>query len=185
MKAYSWMVAAVLLVPWAAPVWAEEDDDRLRPITCEEERFGNREKQERRRPDQLGPTEREMCRAVNDRLLRIVQDFADLKARCAQEPTSDNTVLERACRQTERPQGGVEAVRVIVRRFDKIACAKAQGKPGFFCDFRFSFSTNAPYIDDRIARLTGPGPDAQARFIEIVDFDRERREDRQWTVVAP
>ncbi|MCY1295584.1 hypothetical protein D9M70_449310 [compost metagenome] len=56
-----------------------------------------------------------------------------------------------------------------VNNFEKIACAKADGQPGYVCDYFIGMSSNSPQMGGAMGDMMRQGGAGQGRFIKRQD----------------
>ncbi len=119
------------------------------------------------------PSESDMYDAFNARLQAINEEMQDVAKRCNNRAYRDGAgdpVLAMQCLQfgiavgVTRDGQNVGAPQFKVSRFQKIACEKAQGEPGYRCDYVAGMSGNVN-MPPALAALTRNGEMTQARFV--------------------
>lgn len=119
------------------------------------------------------PTEREMREAVEAQLNNVNSGTNETADRCNKREYNSgqgDPVLAMQCLMfgvgagTANAGRDVRAPQFAVTRFEKIACEKAQGKPGYVCDYVFGYGSNMS--NSPTERITRNGSAAQGRFVK-------------------
>ena len=78
----------------------------------------------------------------------------------------NNPVLALQCLQLCGASGGSCNLSVSLTRFEKIACEKATGEPGYVCDYIMRMSASSPAAQQALATIAPGGSTDQARFLK-------------------
>lgn len=118
------------------------------------------------------PSAQEMRAALQARFAGINENMRNTAERCNQGGYRNDPVLAMMCLQTAitggTTNGGreIKSSSVSLSRFEKIACEKAQGKPGFICDYVAGMGTDMQNLPPSMRAMMGNGQVAQARFVK-------------------
>ena len=123
---------------------------------------------------QAEPTEREMRAAIEGKFGNVNANANSLAERCnnREYQRSGDQMLAMQCLQYAIVGGvtnggrDVRAPQFNITRFEKIACEKAQGKPGYLCDYVMGFGSNMAANSPMLEGTMRNGSAAQARFIK-------------------
>jgi hypothetical protein len=61
--------------------------------------------------------------------------------------------------------GGKCSLSFEITQFRKLGCEKAEGQPGYVCDFVLGFASDSPFAQGALRQLTGGGNAGQGRFL--------------------
>lgn len=117
------------------------------------------------------PTAQEMKAALESRFAAINEGMSDVAERCNRRDFQNDPVMAMQCLQIAitggLKNGGTEvnSASFNLSRFEKIACEKAQGKPGFICDYVAGMGSNMRHLPPSLAALMQNGQMTQARFV--------------------
>jgi hypothetical protein len=112
------------------------------------------------------PSTRDMCMALADQYDGVNDTIRDRKAACERGDYKNNPALGMQCLGLCAGTFGTCDVSFSLTRFQKIACEKAQGKPGFVCDFVVRFSASNAQMQQMLATVGGSGSVTQGRFVK-------------------
>ncbi|MCY1455661.1 hypothetical protein D9M71_728090 [compost metagenome] len=92
-----------------------------------------------------------------------------MQQRCAQSDirNSNDPMFAMQCASLAMVGAGTSGgMQVEVSDFEKIACAKADGQPGYVCDYYLGMSTNSPAMGGATGDMMRQGSAGQGRFIK-------------------
>lgn len=118
------------------------------------------------------PTAQDMKTALESRFAAINEGMSDVADRCNRRDFQNDPVLAMQCLQIAMTGGlknggsEVSSASFNLSRFEKIACEKAQGKPGFICDYIAGMGSNMRALPPSLAALMQNGQMTQARFVQ-------------------
>jgi len=111
------------------------------------------------------PSARDICLAIADRFDGINDTYRERAAACRRGDFKHNPMLAIQCLQLCGGTGGSCEVSFNLTRFQKIACEKAQGQPGYVCDYVVNYSASSPVVQQAMSSILGSGTAAQGRFV--------------------
>ena len=111
------------------------------------------------------PSEKEMHAAVAAKFAQINADLSTLAKRCERREFRNDPLLAMQCLTVCGAGGGSCSMSFELTRFEKLGCEKAEGQPGYVCDYVAGFSSNSPFAKGAMNRLTGGGDTGQGRFL--------------------
>lgn len=117
------------------------------------------------------PTEDEMADAVKANFDRINANLLALAKQCERREYRHDRALAMQCLALCTTGGGKCSAAFTLTRFGKLGCAKANGQPGYVCDYVIGFASNSPFARGAINKMTGGGNSGQGRFL---------RRDNEW-----
>ncbi len=123
---------------------------------------------------QAESTEREMRAAIEAKFGNVNANANSLAERCnnREYQRSGDQMLAMQCLQYAIAGGvtnggsDVRAPQFNITRFEKIACEKAHGKPGYLCDYVMGYGSNMAANSPMLEGTMRNGAAAQARFIK-------------------
>ncbi|CAD5107574.1 hypothetical protein [Zestomonas carbonaria] len=117
------------------------------------------------------PSDAEMLAAIRQHYDAANAQMQELQRRCAYREYSNhhNPALVVQCLSVTGIAGSDEGLELQIGRFEKIACAKAEGQPGHVCDYFIVLSSGNPLMGRGMGDLMRQGDHAQGRFIKRQD----------------
>jgi len=112
------------------------------------------------------PSSNEMCLALAGKFDAINDNLKSQEQACKGGGFKNNPVLALQCLQLCGASGGSCNLSVSLTRFEKIACEKATGEPGYVCDYIMRMSASSPAAQQALATIAPGGSTDQARFLK-------------------
>jgi hypothetical protein len=120
------------------------------------------------------PSEAEMREALMARFEAMNAGLEDTRERCRRREFQGDPMMAMQCLAVMAAAGGDRELTYDLTNFQKIACEKATGQPGYICDYYSGITSNSPFMQGSMARLLGGGSMSQGRFV---------RTERGWLLV--
>jgi hypothetical protein len=111
------------------------------------------------------PSDREMRKAIEATFENINANYRDLGRRCERREFSNDPLLAMQCLALCGAGGGKCSLSFEITQFRKLGCEKAEGQPGYVCDFVLGFASDSPFAQGALRQLTGGGNAGQGRFL--------------------
>lgn len=111
------------------------------------------------------PTEGEMYDAVKAVMDSYNSNMKETDAACKSGAGRNDPLLGIQCLVMAGASGGRLGIQAKITSFRKIGCEKANGKPGYICDYRSSMSTSGLTVPDSMRSMMAAGDVGQKRFV--------------------
>jgi hypothetical protein len=111
------------------------------------------------------PSSRDLCMALASQFDAVNDTLGSRKAACLRGDYRTDPALALMCIQLCGASSNCE-FSMGLTRFEKIACEKAQGRPGFVCDYVAGFSSSNAAAAQMLATIGASGSLTQGRFVE-------------------
>lgn len=112
------------------------------------------------------PTEADMRRAIEQHAEAANEENRRVQKLCEEGRYEQDPALAFQCLSQFIGSGGQGAAQSELKSFRKLACAPAQGQPGYVCDYAFSIDTNNPLLQQGYLADIMHSPGAgQGRFV--------------------
>ena len=115
------------------------------------------------------PSARDMCMAIADQFDAVNDNLQEKKRACEGGGFRNQPLLAAECLVLCGGTGGTCNLSYSLTRFEKIACEKATGQPGFVCDYGIGISANNAQLEKMIIGMLGAGQITQSRFVKTAD----------------
>lgn len=112
------------------------------------------------------PTEAEMRDALLARFESLNAELRDIRERCQRGEFEGDPVMGIQCLSVMAAAGGDRELTYDLTEFQKVACEKADGQPGYVCDYYAAMTSNSPFMRGAMARIFEGGSIGQGRFVE-------------------
>ncbi|WP_341503860.1 hypothetical protein [Gallaecimonas sp. GXIMD4217] len=154
--------------PALAPLWQLIQERRQALVAKRQYLASNRRicdgVKEPREPPPDSPGARDVCLAIADTLDEMNAGYQALSRRCQARQFRDNPLIAMQCLSLCATSKACELA-FHLTRFHYIACAPADGEPGWNCDFDYRLTGNTALMKEVMATLgTGQGG---GRFIKV------------------
>ena len=115
------------------------------------------------------PSARDMCMAIADQFDAVNDNLLAKKQVCESGGFRNQPLLAAECLVLCGGTGGTCNLSYTLTRFQKIACEKATGQPGFVCDYAIGISANNAQLEKMISNMLGAGQLTQSRFVKTAN----------------
>lgn len=111
------------------------------------------------------PSEKDLCLVFGRLFSAENQHYAETISQCREGGAKTNPIIAMQCISLCGATAGACDLAYKITGFKKIDCGRAQGAPGYVCDYAISYSSNNQFMNNTMKSLVPSGMTATGRFV--------------------